>query len=310
MSLTTTMGIELTYIPAAIQIALDRGATFEPSSAPGESALIDAFARLMSNIVKAKNIPTHKGVHTDPGCVEIPTKPYRKLTSLINVARRLRREAEALGMVTEAAYTNGGGAHIHTGLIGDSEQERQMYAKRMMLFAAMNPWLCWATLNVNDDINAKPICAHHLQQSRYGEDEEESEENFIERLEFEIKHLIEEEKALHYLGAWTNEYRQYRNKNDVRRAQREVMEWRKLLYNYRKVNRNKGVWNRQVSAIQYIGNKDHMVRLTTYGQYGTAEFRCFEMGDEAKLKRNIILANAICNYVERWDITKYNIKKS
>jgi hypothetical protein len=51
-----------------------------------------------------------------------------------------------------------------------------------------------------------------------------------------------------------------------------------------------------------------MVRFTVYGEHGTVEFRCFEMGDEAKLKRNILLANAICRYVERWDITEYNPK--
>lgn len=308
MSLTTTMGIELTYVPLAIQTAIDRGAAIEPQkNLPGEEYLCNAFCRLMAKLVEAKKIPTYRGVHTDPGCVEVQTRPYRKLTTLINVARRLRHEAEALGMVTEASYTNGGGAHIHTGIIGDSDQERSMYAKRMMLFAAMNPWLCWATLNVNDDINAKPINMHHLQRDRYGEDAAMSEEDYVSRLAYAITELVGEETALHN-SAWSNDYLRVRNACDVHRAQREVMDWRKLLFNYRRANSNKGdgVLRRSVSDIQYIGNKDHMVRLTTYGKHGTAEFRCFEMGGEDKLKRNIILANAICKYVERWDIAEYN----
>jgi hypothetical protein len=64
----------------------------------------------------------------------------------------------------------------------------------------------------------------------------------------------------------------------------------------------------QVRDIALQCYKDHMVRFTSYGVNGTVEFRCFEMGDEAKLKRNILLANAICRYVERWDITEYNPK--
>jgi hypothetical protein len=302
------MGIELTYIPLAIQTAIDRGAVINPQqSLPGEEHLCSAFARLMAKLVEAKKIPTYKGVHTDPGCVEVQTRPYRKLTTLINIARRLRREAEALGMVTEAAYTNGGGAHIHTGIIGDSEQERNMYAKRMMLFAAMNPWLCWATLNVNDDINAMPICEHHLKNC-YGESEGASEETYSERVTYCVNELVNEETALHARGAWMSAYTRERNMRDVRYAQREVMGFRKQLFYYRRANskQSNGVVSRNVKDIQYIGNKDHMVRLTTYGKFGTAEFRCFEMGGEDKLKSNIILANAICKYVERWDVTQYD----
>lgn len=310
MSLTTTMGVELTWVPQALQIALDRGAGFDPQEAPGESNLTNALAIIMRTLITAKNIPTYRNAYVDPGCVEIATKPYKKLSSLLSVYRRLNREAVAIGLTPTAEYTGGGGAHIHTGIIGDTNAERDMYVKRMMLFAAMNPWMCWATLNVVDDINAKPISREMLVPV---ERESLSEQDLINRVQRRERNLIEGVNELHIANIWgdTERNRYWRRiyENNVNDARTMLISARKALHALRmrlKAETDGPTNHIPVSKICYGGNKDHMVRHTRYGQNGTIEFRSFEMGDEAKLKRNIILANAICRYVERWDITEYN----
>ena len=308
MSLTTTMGIELTYVPAMYQVALNRGATFEPEYAPMESDVNCALARLMQHLIRAKKIPVWGEATTDPGCVEIRTKPYRKLSTLLSIARRLRREAEELGLVVQADYSSGGGAHIHTGIIGSDNKERSMYSKRMMLFAAMNPWLAWATLNTVDDINAKPLTRQHLsRRNRYSDN---NDEDTVEHCESHIKsyaHVVARETAyMHRADRWCERVYRERGARDVLAAQTYLMMWKMRLIRLRSKSAKAETDMLSVESIQYTGDKDDMVRITDYGDNGTIEFRCFEMGGEDKLKRNIILANAICNYVEKWDITEYN----
>jgi hypothetical protein len=309
MSLTTTMGIELTYVPLALQIAIDRGATFEPREcSPGEDGLLNGFRQLMRHMVMVKKIPVWRDPSTDPGCVEIQTKPYKKLTTLINVARRLRREAEALGMATNASYTGGGGAHIHTGIIGSTKAERDMYAKRMNLFVAMNPWICWATLNVVDDINAKPLVRHHLTPHKH-KHQIDTEPRLLEAVKLSVKHIARMERQAHIEEYWTTAYYRREYERDRQRARRELHGYKKGLLEIRKTKAliaSMGTNEVPVSTIECLHSKDHMLRITSYGTHGTMEFRCFEMGDEAKLRRNIILANAICKYCEKWEIETYN----
>lgn len=304
MSLTTTMGVELTYVPAAIQIALDRGAGFDPDHAP-DSSLVGGFCTLMRHMVQAKKIPVQQ-VGTDPGCVEIPTRPYSKLSQLLSVARRLGREAQALGLTTNAEYTNGGGAHIHTGVIGDTEPDRDMYKARMMLFCAMNPWLAWATLNVNDDINAKPICRHMLTQKTFGL---LTPQGLCERIEEYRRSILRAEAHLHTPDIWGDLRARIATQRRLNRYKVESNANRVPYYRMVRAEMQSGSSKyARVRDISLQHFKEYMVRFTSYGVFGTVEFRCFEMGDEAKLKRNILLANAICRYVERWDITEYNPK--
>ena len=303
MSLTTTMGVELTYVPKAVQLAINRGATFDTSSAPGESSLLDGFCHLMRHMVKIKNIPTWNGVQRDPGCIEIQTRPYKRISSLTSIARRLRIEAEALGLVTDADYTGGGGAHVHTGVIGKTEEDRKAYSKRMILFGAMNPWLGWATLSVVDDINAKPIPLERL--IKRDEQDGYTEQDYINLLANARQELQGKLIRLHTTRIWQNYFSRRDFERDIMGLQPYI---RRLMKELRKRN-NKLVEETTipVADITFCGNKDHIMRLTDYGKYGTVEFRSFEMGDEAKIKRNLVLANAICNYCERCDITKFDI---
>lgn len=294
MSLTTTMGIELTYVPKAVQIAKDRGAVFDNESAPGERDLLDGYHILMWYLVRAKKIPVYS-VSRDPGVVEIPTMPYRKISSLLSVARRLRIEAEAIGLSTELDYTGGGGAHIHTGLIGEDYEARELYKKRMALYVALNPWFTWATVGVTDYCNAAPITRAELLH--------EKSDGVAE-----LRYLINNARADIAAGEKREHsrihYSRFHENNMLgrRSALRSLM--KKLLA---EIKRDE-VSTTPIDTISYIGDKDHALRFTDYGDNGTAEFRCFEMGDEAKLKRNIILANAICSFVEKWEINEFNLK--
>lgn len=303
MSLTTTMGIELSYVPQAIQTAFNRGATFPTQDALGERDLINGLAKLLRHMVKTKNIPTYYEVHTDPGCVEVATKPYSKLSTLLSVARRIGREAEALGLTPSADYTGGGGAHIHTGVLGDTHAEREAYKRRMLLFAAMNPWMAWACINVVDDINAGPITRSELLGIREDDWEGDDLRDNVRRTR---RLVLQYTQAAHGMDTFRREHYTPR----LHSASRKYMQARVRLLRHEKLmkaQRGNVSTTAELSNIAGACSKDKCVRVTGYGQHGTIEFRVFEMGDEAKLRRNIFLANAVCQYVERWGITKFNI---
>lgn len=301
MSLTTTMGIELTYVPACYDTALQRGANFEPTVAvPGEDDMVNALARVLRLLVKAKKIPAYRGVYTDPGCVEVATKPYKTLSRLLSVAKRIRVEAEAIGLATQATYSGGGGAHVHTGVIGKTDEEREAYKRRMLVFAAHNPWIAWACSDVVDNCNAQPICREDLIDTY-------SLKYRIEELEQEVKEYSETleryTSMLHRGDVWSNERERERMNHHIRNYRRWRNTARVSLINFRK-QINTSPNDIPLGDIKLTKNKDQMVRITDYGRQGTVEFRMFEMGDEAKLERNILLANAICSYVERQDFTR------
>ena len=301
MSLTTTMGIELTYVPACYDTALQRGANFEPTvCVPGEGDMVSALARVLRLLVKAKKIPTYREAYTDPGCVEVATKPYKTLSRLLSVAKRIRVEAEAIGLATQAAYSGGGGAHVHTGVIGKTAEEREAYKRRMLVFAAHNPWIAWACSDVVDNCNAQPICREDLIDTY-------SIQCRIEELKDEIKEYSETleryTSMLHRADVWSNECKRVYEQSRIRKYLRyRNAAWVNLIRLRKQINTSST--DTPLANIKLTKNKDQMVRITDYGTQGTVEFRMFEMGDEAKLERNILLANAICSYVERQDYTR------
>lgn len=300
MKLVTTVGVELTYVPAAVQIALNRGGDFHPDNAPDRS-LCEGFSWLMRQLLYAKKIETYD-IGTDPGCVEISTQPYDKLRPLLAVARKIRKEAEAIGMVVAADYTNGGGAHVHTGVMGKTLEERGLYRGRMMLFGALNPWLAWATCNVNDDINAQPLTLKHM---RSCSPEKDWQDTLRMARQYEAA-LVKEQRELHTANVWGNP-------NASLRLARHMREYRAGMRHWKKQERGSRLGavpcTMKMTSMWGPGDKDHMLRGTGYGDNGTIEFRCFEMGGEDKLARNIKLANAICDYVSRWDITEIDMDK-
>jgi hypothetical protein len=308
MKLVTTMGMELTYVCAAVQVALNRGAKFTPDAAEyhGETALLEGFQRLLLSLVSAKGIETYNGVQSDPGVVEVPTKPYTKMADIIRVARALRKEAEAIGLSVHEEYTGGGGAHIHTGLIGKTETERVNYARRMMVWAAQNPWFAWATLDVIDEKNARPIPRHKLLE---GDDQ-----NLTERLEAATNSLaMAQRNAVGYTeqmhAFWKDdEWRRDRYERYAVTEQRDAMRYRKEVITLRRLlAAQKSGDLRDITSIEFRGGKGYMFNRTFIGGPGTIEFRSFEMGYEDKLKRNIILANAVCKYVAAQTYTTVDV---
>lgn len=303
MSLTTTMGIELTWVPKALQIAQDRGVEWEPDDIPAERSFTAAFCTIMQKLIELKNIPINQ-CHTDPGCVEVSTRPYKRISSLISVYRRLNREATALGLVATADYTGGGGAHIHTGIpFAMHSPEWNNYTRRFALWAAQNPWVAWAFLNTVDDINAEPItldllmgysrmsAAQRLRSARHD-------------LGYYTQAIVVDERVLHTATVQANAYRVAEKMRGIARYQRERITIRKTIMRL-SVATSEGT-RRPISTIDFTGNKDYMVRVAGYGPNGTVEFRCFEMGDEAKIKRQIVFANAVCSYVERMECTDFD----
>lgn len=303
MSLTTTMGVEFTWVPQVLQIAQDRGVEWDVEDIPGESSFVHAYAQLMRRLIKLKRIPVHQ-CDTDPGCVEVSTRPYTKLDQLLSVYRRLNREAMALGLIPSAEYTGGGGAHIHTGIPFSTRTDRQKhgeYVNHFMLWAAQNPWVSWAFLNVVDDVNAEPFTVENLLDTF-------SYERELKSLTYELQDVTEQLISLtaqyHSTAFRTTRnpltgWRESRIK-EVRFERMSLLKRIKALGNSPKNTR------RSLSSVNSSNRKNKMVRVAPYGKNGTIEFRCFEMGDEAKIKRQIIFANAVCSYVEKMDCTEFD----
>src|ERR1700743_2836897 len=313
MSLTTTMGLELTYVPEAVQIALNRGikATPDQMEYNGERDLLDGFQRLLKLLCEAKKIPLYgyEGVKRDPGVVEVVTRPSRKLSTLLSVARRVTREANAIGLSDYEAYTGGGGCHIHTGIIGDTSEARRQYTGRMVAFIAQNPAFAWATLDIVDDINAKPITRERLTPDP-GNNLYRERANMEELIRDQIRTIHSYSNDLHphgHLSAFTRERIEHYHIREVARMWKTKKRLRDLNKKIAAMANGKTLMPVEDINWETISDKHHVVRVTAYGNHGTIEFRSFEMGEEAKLKRNIILANAICRYVEKQTYTEFDL---
>lgn len=310
MSLTTTMGMELTYVPAAVQVAINRGAKFKPCEAEhnGETQLIKGYVSLLNSLVQAKKIPVYSGAHHDPGVVEIATKPYAKLSTLLSVARRIGREATALGLSPKEVYSGGGGCHIHTGVIGATQDERAAYIKRMFVFMAQYPAFAWATSSTGDDINATPI----PRQLIMGGTETDTQDTLIELENSFLMYqadIIRNTNALHMADSWAYDSDKRYHALNHERYTKNLNKIRRKLAAARaraKVATSKTPTVIPLETVTFDGGKTYVIRSTYYGKQGTIEFRSFEMGSEAKLKRNIILANAICRYVEKQTYTTFD----
>lgn len=306
--LATTMGIELSYVPAVIQTLYDQDVHFDESrenenySPQEERAVCRGLAQALRLLLDRRGIK-HHDCHDDCNCVEVSTNPYRSAEKLINTARKVRIEAERIGLYPSLPYTIGGGAHIHTGIIGRDKKERKAYSCRMFVFAAKNPWLCWAFAHPNDDINSLPLHRECLtdrntlaESIRLCQQEIEDRINEIVRLQRQLhknrnKYFIYDN---YYLGALA--YNRER-----------LIEHKKILRNLKaKVVENNII---SLGRIYPTFDKDHVLRLTSYGKHGTIEFRAFEMGDEDQLLRQIKVADAIVRYVSQQTYTEVDINE-
>lgn len=304
MKLATTMGVELTYVPAALQILADEGITLPDNYGGPQHDLTSGFVGLMRRIVEHKNIPTYRGVLSDPGVVEIPTKPYQKLSELMTVIRSLNKEAENIGLLPGAQFQSGGGAHIHTGTVGKTPEARYDYARRAIIFASMNPWLAWATAGTGDDINSQPIPRHMLRNVASLREVQNDIANYEQEISIYKTRIAGFEKQAHeakdeYVRTHYNRYRE----SDVRR----IKGFRKMIIELRKTEAKLLTENATpvvlIDQLNIGTGKGYMFNYTGH----TVEMRCFDMGDASYLKKNILLANAIVKYVSKQDYTEINL---
>lgn len=159
MKLSTTMGMELTYTPTILQ-AVSEELDYNWNGyelAAIEEALVDVKRGQLKNALKNKGIlKNFVNVHTDPGVVEVPTKPQRNLEAFLKIVREANAVAKSVGLSPKLPYTTGGGAHIHMGLPKNDEQ-RHAYKVELANLVAKYPVMSWAFTDLSDDINASPI---------------------------------------------------------------------------------------------------------------------------------------------------------
>jgi len=300
MKLATTMGVELTFSPAILDRQIKR---FKGEKVFGKAAchvndsdLCSAFATMLRRVLEHKKIP-HYGCSMDPSVVEVPTKPYINSAKLHSAMRRIMREASMMDLNPVVDWMAGGGAHIHTGvLFGRDRNKREAYKARMNAFAAMNPWLAWAHLNVVDDINAEPMSTQTLFSRANGWNEEDLER----MIQGSRDNVIQYTNHAHAVTQNERYRRMYLR--DAEACRSDMARWRLKLHRMRSHGGKVAI---DVLA-QNIG-KGNAIRFTGYGSYGTIEFRFFEMREDASaLLKHIMLTNAIVEYVRDSDMTHVN----
>ncbi|HWG89153.1 MAG TPA: hypothetical protein VN679_15315 [Candidatus Acidoferrales bacterium] len=295
--LNTTMGIELTFMPPCLQEmveAINPECDREVDDVVHPFAcnhICSGYALVLGKVMQARNIPTWDGVKTDPGCVEVPTKPYGTLNGLVKASRQIWKCASSIGLVPKLDSFNGGGAHIHTGIMGKTPEQRVEYVGRMALFAAQNPWLSWAFVGLVDDINAEPIAMRHIVCV-----EPTTREQLQDMIAERKASLATHELLLHgkdgcFSGAMGYSKRlRCQAKIDSSRA--HLMRAKLALHRFR--DSELAVTDLRMPR----HGKDNVMRWADYGPNGTIEFRAFEMPEDiATLTRYIKLADAIVGYV-------------
>lgn len=292
MKLATTMGIELTYCATAIQTMFDRGVPYYPNrrDTDGETPICSGLACVLRNILSHKKINFY-ACGVDPSCVEVSTKPYTKLETLINISERIGREAAFIGLTPRLPYTIGGGAHIHTGVLGKTPDDRDNYKRRMCVFAAKNPWLSWAFADIYDKENRNPIFREDILS------ETTDIEGVRGRICFLERSIVAAQREVHTNHGWRN------SNNYVERISNLN---RKLLHARRKYNTELKQAKKPYELEEVVTSyqKDKLFRVTCYGKYGTIEMRMFDMGDSEQLARQIKLADAIVRYVSQQTYTE------
>lgn len=297
--LSTSMGVELTFMPVAMQWCVD---ALDPEYQKHPDSCIDVyeqnvmcacFVGALRQYMTTHSIPFYK-CSQDPGCVEVPTKPYTTLNELTKVCRQIWKAADKFCLLPELPSFNGGGAHIHTGVVGKSSKERQEYIGRMAVFANHNPWLSWAFIGSSDSINAEPIPARHIR------DREEA--GTLEDIEQGIAYLRDsiqrETRMLHRPGQWTSAGLRRVHERTIERFRANYLNARRKWLTLRGKRAN----DIPVAGLELHDCRETMLRLTYYGDHGTIEFRNFEMpGDMQTLTKYILLVDAIVTHVKQQD---------
>ena len=295
--LRTTMGVELTFLSPAMQVVIDSlNPTYDKNpdqflSGNTQSDICRAYVEPMREaLVKAKQ-PV-KDVHVDPGCLEVPTMPYKTRNMLQRAISRVWKCAHSIGMVSTLPSFYGGGAHIHTGRIGETGKEIDEYTGRMFVFANRNPWLTWAFVGLTDGTdgnatNAAPLPLEHFSILHRDRDYWQDRVNRYREKIINYTRSLHSDKW-HFADGWI--------KRHIQNSTREYMQARLGLKRY---NADAGI---PVESFRGNCGKSHMLRETSYGKKGTIEFRAFEMPeDKQTLFKYIDLVDKIVAHVAAQD---------
>lgn len=289
--LHTTMGIELTFMPPAMQDiinAINPEGDREPDEILSENAqnsMCKAYVGVLGKLLIERKAAFHD-VSNDPGCVEVPTKPYTTLNGLAKACKAIWKCADHLGLVPRLESFNGGGAHVHTAILGKTREDRQQYVARMAVFANRNPWLSWAFLGVVDDINAEPIVWTKIVSGR-----QVTREQLTHRIDQYRNQIGTLTAELHEASNWESSWEQ-------RWHIMQMDECRRLM-NAAKLRLHRFVDNGlALTDFEMPNGKSLCMRHAPYGPSGTIEFRAFEMPDTCdELAKRINLCNAIVAHV-------------
>lgn len=183
--LATTIGIELTYIPAVFD---ELRKTMQDNELEGADVIYKelsdfgmyGYSKMMGAILNKRSIAV-SACKTDPGCVEIPTLPMQRASVVRKTIKDITTVAAECALYPTAWHTIGGGAHIHTGLyatresvmaqnpdmsrwqISDKVQEiNKIYALVLQVWLTKNPWFAWAFAGCADFANAQTITREQL----------------------------------------------------------------------------------------------------------------------------------------------------
>ena len=304
--LATTMGVELTFLPAIHErIYAALGGKVNTSELYSERELREFLCNVMAEALRQNQIP-YKKCHLDPQCVEVPTHPYDSVRKLTRVISKIRRMAKRCEMVPVVSYSVGGGAHIHTGVLGKDETEKSKYIAAMMLWAQRNPWLSWAFSGFNDISNANPVSADHI----YGTVDAREISDAIWAYERAIAWMRESRENILYYTAEAHKKgvspeRRYMNQMSAINAAKMLVRRRKtMLVMANKILRYYMTPTQdtvEYSDIRPCIDKDTVVRYAAC--YGTIEFRCFLMTPDMEgHRKHIALVNAIVSHV--WEQAK------
>jgi hypothetical protein len=157
--LATTVGIELTFMPILFDYLMYYNRKYSDSVEkviPESNSLCRGMASALEFSLRARKIPFNK-CHKDPDCVEVSTKPYITTNALFRTIDKIWKCAADHDLLPTSKYYNGGGAHIHVGVIGACRASAINFTRRMLIFGAQNPWLSWAFVGETDDCNAEPL---------------------------------------------------------------------------------------------------------------------------------------------------------
>lgn len=296
--LAVSMGIELTFLPNINEYLFTEYGV-APRDSYAEGVMREFYAEAMKKIMDRKGIDYFK-CHTDPGCIEVPTNPKKTSNALMKSVRQIYSVARELDLSPRAKYINaGGGAHIHTGIPENVNDDT--YKAMATAFLAYNPWIAWAFADKTDARNALAVSRRGVLGNR---NDIETLELKLANLSANMEHITGQIEAytniLHTKQVWGNERRRSTYNAYLQGYQRDKAEEKIRIAKLKKQIEN--LHNDpasmvEIESLRCTRNKCYAMSVRSY----TIEFRCFLMTEYTTgLRKYIAFANAVVKQVTKW----------